>query len=130
MAFPGKEPVSVLDNYIAILVLGVVSILIPLLAIFVGHRLGPRRPNPQKAQPYESGMTAIGPAQRRVPVKFYRIAVLFILFDIEIIFMYPWAVLFLNIGRKTFLFIEMLIFVVILFIGYLYAWKTGALEWD
>jgi NADH-quinone oxidoreductase subunit A len=75
-------------------------------------------------------MTAIGPAQRRVPVKFYRIAVLFILFDIEVIFMYPWAVLFLKTSRKAFLFVEMLIFVVVLLVGYMYAWKTGALEWD
>jgi NADH-quinone oxidoreductase subunit A len=119
-----------LDEYLGILVLGTVSVIVPLLAILIGHRLGPRRPTPSKAQPYESGMTAIGPAQRRVPVKFYRIAVLFILFDIEVIFMYPWAVLFLNITRKTFLFVEMLLFVFVLLVGYLYAWKAGALEWD
>jgi NADH-quinone oxidoreductase subunit A len=119
-----------LDNYTGILVLGLVSISVPLLVIFIGHRFGPRRPTSRKAEPYESGMTAIGPAQRRVPVKFYRIAVLFILFDIEVIFMYPWAVLFLNTDRKMFLFIEMLIFAAILLVGYVYAWKTGALEWD
>jgi NADH-quinone oxidoreductase subunit A len=119
-----------LEDYTGILVLGFVSIVIPSLAMFIGHRLGPRRPDPRKAQPYESGMTAIGPAQRRVPVKFYRIAVLFILFDIEVIFMFPWAVLFLNVESKTFLFVEMLIFVVVLLVGYVYAWSTGALEWD
>jgi len=119
-----------LDNYTGILVLAVVSVFIPLLAIFVGHRLGPRRPTLRKGEPYESGMTAIGPAQRRVPVKFYRIAVLFILFDIEVIFMYPWAVLFLNTERRAFLFMEMLVFVAVLFVGYVYAWRTGALEWD
>jgi NADH-quinone oxidoreductase subunit A len=119
-----------LDNYLGILVLGIVSVSIPFLTIFIGHRIGPRRPNPRKAQPYESGMTAIGPAQRRVPVKFYRTAVLFILFDIEVIFMYPWAVLFLNADRRAFLFVEMLVFIAILLVGYVYAWKTGALEWD
>jgi NADH-quinone oxidoreductase subunit A len=119
-----------LDNYTAILVLGIVTILIPFLTIFLGHRFGPRRPTPHKAQPYESGMTAIGPAQRRVPVRFYRIAVLFILFDIEVIFMYPWAVLFLHVESRSFLFFEMLVFVAILLVGYVYAWKTGALEWD
>jgi NADH-quinone oxidoreductase subunit A len=119
-----------LDDYTGIFVLAIVSILVPFLTILIGHRLGPRRPTTRKAEPYESGMTAIGPAQRRVPVKFYRVAVLFILFDIEVIFMYPWAVLFLNIDQKQFLFVEMLIFVVVLFIGYVYAWKTGALEWD
>lgn len=119
-----------LDQYVAIAALGIVSVTIPLLAIFFGHRLGPRRPTERKAEPYESGMTAIGPAQRRVPVRFYRIAVLFILFDIEVIFMYPWAVLFLDADRKAFLFVEMLIFIIVLGIGYTYAWKSGALEWD
>ena len=119
-----------LDDYGGILILGIVSLSIALLTILIGQRIGPRRPNPRKAQPYESGMTAIGPAQRRVPVKFYRIAVLFILFDIEVIFMYPWAVLFLNSDRRAFLFVEMLVFIGILLVGYVYAWKTGALEWD
>jgi NADH-quinone oxidoreductase subunit A len=119
-----------LENYLNILVLGAVATAVPLLAIFLGHRFGPRRPTPRKAEPYESGMTAIGPAQRRIPVKFYRIAVLFILFDIEVIFMYPWAVLFLNTDQRAFLFVEMLIFVIVLLVGYFYAWKSGALEWD
>lgn len=119
-----------LNNYGPIVILGIVSVAVPVLAILIGHRIGPRRPNPQKAEPYESGMTAIGPAQRRIPVRFYRIAVLFILFDIEVVFMYPWAVLFLNADRKTFLFVEMLVFAIVLFVGYVYAWKAGALEWD
>lgn len=119
-----------LDQYVAIAALGIVSVGIPVLAILLGHRVGPRRPTERKGEPYESGMTAIGPAQRRVPVRFYRIAVLFILFDIEVIFMYPWAVLFLNVDQKAFLFAEMLIFVAVLGVGYVYAWKTGALEWD
>jgi len=119
-----------LDNYVNILILLIVSVLVPALGILIGHRLGPRRPTAHKAAPYESGMTAIGPAQRRVPVKFYRIAVLFILFDIEVVFMYPWAVLFLNADDKAFLFFEMLVFIGILWVGYVYAWKSGALEWD
>ena len=118
------------DSYTAILVLGTVSVAVAFLAILIGHRLGPRRPTPHKAEPYESGMTAIGPAQRRVPVRFYRIAVLFILFDVEIVFMYPWAVLFLKADNRTLLFLEMLVFVAVLLVGYVYAWKTGALEWD
>ncbi len=125
-----EEDIPVLENYTGILILLIVSIAVPLLAIALGHRFGPHRPTPRKAEPYESGMTAIGPAQRRVPVKFYRIAVLFILFDIEVVFMYPWAVLFLNVEEKAFLFVEMLVFMAILFIGYVYVWKTGALEWD
>jgi NADH-quinone oxidoreductase subunit A len=73
-------------------------------------------------------MTPLGPAQRRMPVKFYLVAVLFILFDIEVIFFYPWAVVFRQLG--LFGFIEMLVFVGILLIGYVYAWKKGALEWE
>jgi NADH-quinone oxidoreductase subunit A len=73
-------------------------------------------------------MTPLGPAQRRMPVKFYLVAVLFILFDIEVIFLYPWAVTFRQLG--LFGFIEMLVFVGILLIGYVYAWKKGALEWE
>jgi len=73
-------------------------------------------------------MTPLGPAQRRMPIKFYLVAVLFILFDIEVIFFYPWAVTFRQLG--LFGFIEMLVFVGILLIGYVYAWKKGALEWE
>jgi NADH-quinone oxidoreductase subunit A len=119
-----------LSSYVYILILGAVSLAIASLTVLIGHRIGPRRPSPQKSEPYESGMTAIGPAQRRIPVKFYRIAVLFILFDIEIIFMYPWAILYLNTDARTFLFIEMAIFLIVLLVGYIYAWRSGALEWD
>lgn len=118
------------DDYMAIIVLGAVAFVIPVVIVFLGERLGPHRPTQPKGEPYESGMTAIGPGQRRVPVKFYRIAVLFILFDIEVIFMYPWAVLFFNVDDKAFLFVEMIIFIAVLLVGYVYAWKQGALEWD
>ena len=73
-------------------------------------------------------MTPLGPAQRRMPIKFYLVAVLFILFDIEVIFFYPWAVTFRQLG--LFGFVEMLVFVGVLLIGYVYAWKKGALEWE
>jgi NADH-quinone oxidoreductase subunit A len=119
-----------LKDYTGIIALGIVSVIVPLLTVFIGQRFGPRRPTKAKSEPYESGMTAIGPAQRRVPVRFYRIAVLFILFDIEVIFMYPWAVLFFHVDDRTFLFVEMLVFVLVLLVGYVYAWKMGALEWD
>ena len=73
-------------------------------------------------------MTPIGPGTRRLPVRFYLVAVLFILFDIEVIFFYPWAVAFRQLG--LFGLIEMLIFILILLVGYVYAWKKGALEWE
>jgi len=102
--------------------------LVAVLAVTLGHAFGPRRPTQRKLQPYESGMTPIGPGTRRMPVRFYLIAVLFILFDIEVIFFFPWAVVFRKLG--LFGLVEMLIFILILMVGYLYAWKKGALEWE
>ncbi len=117
-----------LINYLPILILLVTSTVLAAIVILLSTFLGPRRPTPRKLQPYESGMTPLGPAQRRMPIKFYLVAVLFILFDIEVIFFYPWAVVFRQLG--LFAFIEMLVFVGILLVGYVYAWKKGALEWE
>jgi NADH-quinone oxidoreductase subunit A len=78
--------------------------------------------------PYESGMVPIGPGTRRVTVRFYIVAVLFILFDIEVVFFLPWAVAFRQLG--VFGLVEMVIFIAILLVGYVYAWKKGALEWE
>ncbi len=87
-----------------------------------------RRASPVKYMPYESGMTPIGQAWRRFPIKFYLTAVLFVLFDIEVIFFYPWAVILRQL--KLFGLIEMLIFGGLLFLGYVYVWRSGALEWE
>ena len=117
-----------LINYLPILILLVISTILAAFVIFLSSFLGPRRPTRRKLEPYESGMTPLGQAQRRMPVKFYLVAVMFILFDVEIIFLYPWAVTFRQLG--LFGFIEMVIFVAILLVGYVYAWKKGALEWE
>ncbi len=117
-----------LINYLPILVLLVISTVLAAVVILISTFLGPRRPTPRKLQPYESGMTPLGSAQRRMPIRLYLVAVLFILFDVEIIFLYPWAVTFRQLG--LFGFIEMVIFVAILLVGYVYAWKKGALEWE
>jgi NADH-quinone oxidoreductase subunit A len=106
-----------------------------LALVFASRILGPYRPSRKKLTPYESGMTPIGPAVRRLPVKFYLIAVLFILFDIEVVFFLPWAVIFRNWvdtakSRGVFLLIEMAVFIGILLVGYAYVWKKGALEWE
>jgi len=90
--------------------------------------LGPKRPSPQKQVPYESGMVPVGPGRRRISVKFYMIAMLFIVFDVEVVFLYPWAVVFKQL--RLFGLIEMVIFLGILIVGYIYVWKKGALEWD
>ena len=98
------------------------------LIVAIGHLFGPRRPTERKASTYESGMRPIGPGTRRMPIRFYLIAVLFILFDIEVVFFLPWAVVFRQLG--VFGLVEMFIFVLILLVGYFYAWKKGALEWE
>jgi NADH-quinone oxidoreductase subunit A len=118
----------VLINYLPILVLLVISTVLAAVVILISTFLGPRHPTQRKLQPYESGMTPLGSAQRRMPIKFYLVAVLFILFDVEIIFLYPWAVTFRQLG--LFGFVEIVIFVAILLVGYVYAWKKGALEWE
>ena len=117
-----------LDQYVPIAILFLVSTAFAFVLILLGVIFGPRRHNPRKAQPYESGQVPFGQAQRRFPVQFYLVAVLFILFDVEIIFFYPWAVMFRALG--LFGFIEMLIFIVILLVGYVYVWKKGGLEWE
>jgi NADH-quinone oxidoreductase subunit A len=117
-----------LQEYLPILVLLVLATLLAGLVVLIGHLFGPRRPTLRKSQPYESGMRPIGPGARRMPVRFYLVAVLFILFDIEVVFFLPWAVVFNKLG--LFGLVEMLIFIVVLLVGYVYAWKKGALEWE
>ena len=115
-------------EYIAIAVMIGVATLIAAIAIGLGELLGPKKKSKVKEEPYESGIVPFGPGTRRMPVRFYLIAVLFILFDIEVIFFLPWAVVFRQLG--LFGLVEMGVFVAILLIGYVYAWKKGALEWE
>lgn len=117
-----------LQDYLPIVILVIIATGFAGLIILLGHLLGPRRPTTRKAQPYESGMRPIGPGTRRMPIHFYLVAVLFILFDIEVVFFLPWAVVFKQLG--LFALVEMLIFILILLVGYVYAWKKGALEWE
>ena len=115
-------------EYIAIAMLIGVATLIAALAIGLGELLGPKKKSKVKEEPYESGIAPIGPGTRRMPVRFYLIAVLVILFDIEVIFFLPWAVVFRQLG--LFGLAEMAVFIAILLVGYIYAWKKGALEWE
>jgi NADH-quinone oxidoreductase subunit A len=117
-----------LKEYAPIIILLVLSTGLAILVVVLGHLFGPRRPTARKAAPYESGMRPFGPGTRRMPVHFYLVAVLFILFDIEVVFFLPWAVVFQQLG--LFGLVEMLIFIAILLVGYIYAWKVGALEWE
>lgn len=122
-----------LYQYVAIAILLVLTTAVAVIAISLGELFGPKRETKRKSMPYESGMVPIGKGTRQMPVRFYLIAVLFILFDIEVIFFLPWAVSFrdfINVGQGTFIFLEMLVFILILLVGYFYAWKKGAFEWE
>jgi NADH-quinone oxidoreductase subunit A len=93
--------------------------------------LGPKKPNAYKESSYECGMTPVGNARERFPIKFYLIAMLFIVFDIETVFLIPWAVAFRSLPESAgLLMIEMFAFMLVLGAGYLYIWKRGALQWD
>jgi NADH-quinone oxidoreductase subunit A len=115
-------------EYVAIALMVVLSTVIALIAIGLGTIFGPKKESAAKSMPYESGMNPYGEGTRRMPIRFYLIAVLFILFDIEVVFFLPWAIVFRQLG--LFGLIEMVIFIVILLVGYVYAWKKGALEWE
>ncbi|MEK6222032.1 MAG: NADH-quinone oxidoreductase subunit A [Chloroflexota bacterium] len=117
-----------LSDYWPIAVLLGIATLVAIIMIVLGNLFGPKRPSKIKSEPYESGMRPIGPGTRRMPVRFYIVAVLFILFDIEVVFLLPWAVVFKQLG--IFGLVEIVLFITILLVGYVYAWKKGALEWE
>lgn len=116
------------SNYLPILVILIVASLVGITPLILGLLLRPRRPYSIKTSPYESGTPPIGDTRYKFSVKFYIIAMLFMVFDVETVFLYPWAVAYDKIGLYGF--IEMMIFIFILLIGYIYAWEKGALEWQ
>jgi NADH-quinone oxidoreductase subunit A len=117
-----------LSDYLPILVIFLVALFIAVFVIVLSGMLGPQRPTRRKLMPYESGMEPIGSAQRRFPIKFNLVAMIFILFDIEVIFFFPYALVYKRLG--VFGLIEIGLFMAILLIGFIYIWKKGALEWD
>src|SRR5437016_12585903 len=120
------------DNYFArylpllihFLLAGALACAIVLLSWLIGYR----RPTREKLSPYECGMAPVGDARERFSVSFYLVGMLFILFDVEAVFLYPWAVVYKDL--KWFGFVEMLLYIAILFAGYVYVWKKGALDWN
>jgi NADH-quinone oxidoreductase subunit A len=119
---------SMLIDYLPIFIFFVVAVGFALFTIIASAFIGKRKVTPQKMMPYECGMDPIGQARNPFSVKFYMIAMLFIIFDIEAIFIYPWAVIFRDL--KTFGLVEMAVFIAILLVGFIYVWKKGALEWE
>ena len=121
-----------LESYIPIIIILTISVLFAVTNVKLSSLLGPSRPNKEKMSTYESGVEPVGTAHDRFSVKFYMVAVLFILFDIEIVFLYPWAVSFINLdhARMVYSFVSALVFIIILLVGYIYVIKKGALKWD
>ena len=116
------------SDYLSVLIFLMAATAFGMGALLIGELLRLKRPYPEKLMPYESGNLPVGEPRYRFSVKFYIIAMLFVIFDVEAIFLYPWAVVFDRIGLYAF--IEMIIFIVILFVGYVYAWKKEAFKWD
>lgn len=117
-----------LSAFAPIAAIVILSVFVSTLIIFLSRLLGPNNPTVRKVSPYESGMKPIGSGTRRVPVKFYLVAVLFILFDIEVIFFLPWAVSMRGLGWYGLA--AMGVFTFVLIVGFVYEWKKGALEWE
>ena len=114
--------------YFPLIILFALAGVIVLALLLIAQKVGPKSLNPVKAEPFESGNPPRGDARVRFSVRFYLVAMLFLIFDLEIVFLYPWAILFRQLG--VFGLIEMGIFLGILTIGFAYVWKKGALEWD
>ena len=116
-------------GYVPIVILGVLAGLFAVLSLGVSALLRPKHPNPAKLSPYECGIEPIRlPQAERFPVKFYVVAMLFIIFDIETIFLFPWAVSFRQLG--LFGLVEMIVFIGLVFVAYLFVWQKGGLEWE
>jgi NADH-quinone oxidoreductase subunit A len=119
---------DMLEQYLPILLFILVGLLVGGVLLTVGAVLSPNRPDPAKDSPYECGFEAFEDARMKFDVRYYLIAILFILFDLEIAFLFPWAVVLPGIG--FFGFAAMMIFLAILVVGFIYEWKKGALEWE
>ena len=126
--FINKELSIMLNNYLPILILLGVAVILALAFMVLSRVLGPFRPNTNKLNPYESGMDPVGEARERYSISFYLVAMAFIVFDLEVVFLYPWAVRFLDLGLGTL--VSMIVFVIELFVGLVYMIKKGTLDWD
>jgi NADH-quinone oxidoreductase subunit A len=115
------------ENWVVILFMIVIAGFMGMLLLTLNQIVAPSRPNAIKGMPYESGIPDVKPVTPRYTPRFYVVAMLFVVFDLEVVFIYPWAVSFDHLG--LFGFVDMVIFLGLLMIGYIYAWKKGALEW-
>lgn len=116
--------------YTPVLILGALALGFGVFTVVLSHLLGRPRPNPAKGSAYECGVPAIGTARERFPIKFYLVCMIFILLDVDAAFLYPWALIFRDMGAAAlFSFLEMLVFIGVLAVVFVYAWRVGALDW-
>ncbi len=126
IAAPGK--LLMLANYLPILIFIIVAGGFAVVLLGLGFLLGPHNPDPEKSSAYECGYEAFEDSRMKFDVRYYLVAILFILFDLEIAFLFPWAVSLRSVGGVGI--VSMLVFLAILVVGFVYEWKKGALEWD
>jgi len=117
-----------IENWLLILLLVVMAVGFGGISVLLGRLLGPRNPSPEKSAPYECGMPAVGDARERQSIRFYLIAMIFLLFDIEVAFLYPWALSLRALGWAGY--VQVVLFTLVLMAGYVYVWKKGALDWS
>ena len=121
-----------IEQYLPVFIVIIVAAVFAVVTVLSSRIFGPQRPNKEKLSTYESGMKPVGSTNERISIKYYLIAMLFIIFDLEVIFVYPWAVefkkMFAQLGISVF--ISMLVFLVVLELGYLYVYKKGGFKWD
>ena len=117
-----------LEQYLPILLFILFGLLVGAVMLTLGTLISPNRPDPEKLSPYECGFEAFEDARMKFDVRYYLVAILFILFDLEIAFLFPWAVVLPDIGVAGFW--AMMVFLLVLIVGFVYEWKKGALEWE
>lgn len=129
---PPSKGISMLAEYLPLLIFVGIAVAFGGIVVIASYLIGQRKPTPTKMAPYECGVPTVGSSRRRIPIRYYLVAMLFLLFDIEIVFLYPWAVVFRDFKAVSgiLIFLEMLVFVGILVVAYIYVWKKGALEWE
>ena len=116
-----------MQGWLSILIMIVLGAGFALISVGLSNVLGPSHPTAEKSAPYECGMPPVGDARERQSVKFYLVAMIFLLFDIEVAFLYPWAMALRDLGWNGFL--QVLLFMALLLVGYVYVWRKGALDW-
>lgn len=117
----------IFNDYIPVAIFVFIGFLVPVISIVAGKILSPNRPNPTKVSIYECGEIPVGEARLQFGFRYYMYALMFVIFDVETVFLYPWAIVFLNLGFLAF--VEMMLFIGVLVVGLAYAWGKGALKW-